>query len=61
MISPLTALVGILVVLLLAGVMRWAAQRLVAAFGLPAPIGVVIDVVLVVVLVLWAVRYVGAI
>lgn len=53
------SLIGLLVVLLIVAVVLWAARALIAAFGVPAPIGTVIYVIIVLVCVLWIVGQLG--
>lgn len=47
----LTLVVGVII----GGLVYWAVHKLAAAFGLPAPVVVVIDVLLVIIAVLWLV------
>lgn len=49
-------LIGLLVVLILVGLVYWAIHRIAGAFGIPAPIVTVIDVLLVVIVVLYLIR-----
>ena len=53
------SLIGLLVVLLVACVVIWCARMLIAAFGLPAPIGTVIYVIVVIVVLLYVIRSFG--
>lgn len=55
----LSLLLTLLVVLVVLGLIYWAAHRLAAAFGLPAPVVVLIDVLLVVVAVLYILQVFG--
>lgn len=48
-----TLLITLIVVVVVAGLAYWALHRLAAAFGLPAPIVAVLDVVIVVAAVLY--------
>jgi hypothetical protein len=56
---PLILLVGVLLVLVLAGVIRWAIHETIVALKLPIILSVVLDVIIVLFVVLWAVRYLG--
>lgn len=53
------SILGILVVLLVACVILWAAQRLLAAFGIGDPIATVVYVLLVLLLLLYLVQSMG--
>lgn len=53
-------LIGLLVAVIILGLVYWAAHRLAAAFGLPAPVVVIIDVVLVIIFVLYLLQFFGA-
>jgi len=46
----MSLLLSILVFLIVAGVIWWCANQLIAAFGIPAPIGTVVLVVLILLL-----------
>jgi hypothetical protein len=46
-------LIGLLVAVVILGLIYWAVHRLAGAFGLPAPVVVIIDVVLVIIFVLY--------
>jgi uncharacterized membrane protein len=46
-------LIALLVLLVIAGLIYWAGHRLIGAFGLPALIGTILDVLLVVFVVLY--------
>ena len=52
-------LIGILVFLIIVGLIFWAVNTLSGTFGIPAPIVVVIHVVLVVVVVLYRLQVLG--
>ncbi len=52
-------LISLLVFLILIGLAFWAVRALSGAFGIPAPIVVVIQVVLVIVAVLWLLQNLG--
>ena len=52
-------LIGLLVAVVILGLIYWAVHRLAAAFGLPAPVVVIIDVVLVVIFVLYLLQVLG--
>jgi len=52
-----TMLISLLVVFIILGLAYWAIHRLAAAFGIPAPIIAVIDVILVIIAVLYLIRY----
>lgn len=52
-------LITLLVVVVVLGLIYWAVHRLGAAFGLPAPVITLIDVVLVVIFVLYLLRLFG--
>ena len=56
LIAPLGPL---LVLLILLGLVYWAAHRIAAAFGLPSPIVVLVDVLLVCLAVLGLLRWMG--
>ncbi len=47
------SLIGLLVIIIVLGLAWWAVHRLAGAFGLPAPIVAILDVVLVVVFVIY--------
>lgn len=49
-------LLTLLVVLIVLGLIYWAVHRLAQAFGIPAPIVTVVDVILVVLLVVYLLR-----
>lgn len=53
------SLITLLIVLILACVVVWAARAILAAFGIGDPIRTVVFVVIVVVVVLWAVSQLG--
>ena len=55
------SLIGLLIVLIIVCVVLWAARALISAFALPAPIGTVIYVVIVMIVVLWLVQQLGGI
>jgi hypothetical protein len=52
-------LIGLLVVLIILSLIYWAVHKIAGAFGLPAPIVVIIDVVLVIVFVLYLLQVLG--
>ena len=52
-------LLSLLFVVLILCLVYWAVHRLAAAFGLPAQIVVVIDVLLVIIAVLWIAQWLG--
>jgi hypothetical protein len=52
-------LVSLLVVVIVLGLVYWAVHRLAGAFGLPSPVMVIIDVVLVVIFVLYLLQVLG--
>jgi hypothetical protein len=52
-------LISLLVLLVVLGLVYWCAHRLATAFGLPAPIIVLIDVVIVIVAVVLLLRILG--
>ncbi len=54
------SLIGLLVAVIVFALLYWAIHRIAGAFGLPAPIVAVIDVILVVVAVLWLLGLTGA-
>lgn len=53
------SILSLLVVLILLGLVYWAVHRIADAFGIPAPIVVVIDVVLVIVFVIYLLSALG--
>jgi uncharacterized membrane protein YcjF (UPF0283 family) len=53
------SLIGLLVVLILACVVVWAARAILSAFGIGDPIRTVVYVVIVLIVVLWAVGQLG--
>ena len=53
------SLISLLVVLIVACVVLWAAQRILAAFSIGDPIRTVVFVVIVLIVVLWAVSQLG--
>lgn len=53
-------LIGLLFAVIILGLVYWAVHRLAAAFGLPAPVVVIIDVVLVIIFVLYLLQFFGA-
>jgi uncharacterized protein YhhL (DUF1145 family) len=52
-------LLSLLIFLIIVGVMFWAARALSAAFGIPAPIVVVIQVILVVICLVYLLQMLG--
>lgn len=52
-------LISLLVLLIIAGLVYWAGHKLIGAFGLPAPIGTILDVLLVVFVVLYILAVFG--
>ena len=54
-----TSLVSLLVLLVVLGLVYWAAHRIAGAFGLPSPILAVVDVLLVCAAVLGLLRWSG--
>jgi hypothetical protein len=54
-------MIGLLIVLLVACVVFWAAQKLMAAFNIGDPIRTVVLVVLVLIIVLWIVGQLGGV
>ena len=53
------SLIGLVVFVIVAGLVYWAIHRIAGAFGLPAPIVAVLDVILVVVCVVYLLDAVG--
>jgi predicted exporter len=53
-------LISLLVFLIVLGLLYWAAHRIISAFGLPAPVGVLVDVILVIIAVFYLLRYLNA-
>ncbi len=47
------SLIGLLVLVIVLGLVYWAVHKLASAFGLPAPVVAVIDVILVVIAVVY--------
>ena len=52
-------LIGLVVVIIIAGLIYWAVHRLAGAFGLPAPVTTIIDVILVIIIVLYLLQVLG--
>jgi hypothetical protein len=55
------SLIGLLVVLIIACVVVWAAGKILTAFGIGDPIRTVVYVVIVLIVVLWAVAQLGGV
>jgi hypothetical protein len=53
------SLIGLLVIVLVACVVLWAARALIAAFAVPQPISTVIYVVIVLIVVVWLLSRLG--
>jgi len=53
------SLIGLLIVLVIAVVVLWLARMLIAAMGLPAPIGTVIYVVIVLIVLIYVLQRSG--
>ncbi len=53
------SILSLLVFLIIIGLVYWAIQQIAGAFGIPAPIVTIINVILVVVVVLWLLQFVG--
>ncbi len=53
------SLIGLIVVLIICGLLFWVVRTLSSAFGIPAPIVAVIQVLLVVIIVLWLLQALG--
>ena len=53
------SLIGILIVLIIIGVVFWAARALIGAFAIPDPIATVVYIVLVLIVLLWLLNQVG--
>jgi len=53
------SLIGILIVLIIIGVVFWAARALIGAFGIPDPIATVVYVILVLLALVWILNQFG--
>lgn len=55
------SLISLVVFLIVIGLIFWAVNQLAGAFGIPAPIVIVIQVVLVIAIIVYLLQFVGAI